>query len=85
MPLPGRGVFPHVGITVSSDMSGDALKSLREGRHDIFIGPHAGAVKAGGIGRETLLVTEVVVVTSASASHAAAIGTSRLNWQAGAC
>ncbi|MYI67469.1 MAG: LysR family transcriptional regulator [Boseongicola sp. SB0673_bin_14] len=65
-------VVPGVDITISSDMFGDALKSLREGQHDIVIGPHAEAAQAGDIKHETLLVTEVVVITSASAPHAAA-------------
>ncbi len=64
--------FPDVDITISSDMFGDALKALREGQHDIVIGPHAGPAKAGDIERETLLTTEVVVITSAAAPHAAA-------------
>jgi len=65
-------VVPDVDITISSDMFGDALKSLREGQHDIVIGPHAEAAKAGDIEHETLLVTEVVVITSAAAPHSAA-------------
>ena len=67
-----RSVFPDVDITISSDMFGDALKSLREGRHDLVIGPHARAAKVGDIVLETLLMTELVVITSASAPHAAA-------------
>lgn len=64
--------FGEVDITISSDMFGDALRSLREGQHDIVIGPHGQAEGIGDIASEKLLSTEIVVITSRDAPHASA-------------
>ncbi len=71
-------VHPEVDITISSDMFGDALKALREGQHDIVIGPHSTSGKGGDITSEDLIRAEIVVITSTRAPHARAKSLSEL-------
>ena len=73
-----NSVHGDVDITISSDMFGDALKALREGQHDIAIGPHSEAAAKGDMMLEELISTEIVVITSARAPHATASSLSEL-------
>ncbi len=67
-----RKSFPDIDIAVSSDLFGNALNALREGRHDIIIGPYAEAEHAGGFDSEELYSTEIAVITGKGAPHAGA-------------
>lgn len=70
--------YSDVDITISSDMFGDALRLLREGQHDIVLGPHGHAETLGDVLVEKLVSTEIVVITSAKAAHASATTLSEL-------
>jgi len=70
--------YPDVDISVSSDLFGDALKALREGQHDLIIGPHGARDTKGEIEIEELITTELVVITSADAPHAQATSLAEL-------
>lgn len=65
-----RKEYPDIDISISSDLFGDAMKGLREGQHDIIIGPHAGAEDLSDVEAESLFTTEVVLITSKHAPHA---------------
>lgn len=67
-----RNFFPDIDIAVSSDLFGNALNGLREGQHDIVIGPYAEAEHAVGFDSKELYATEIAVITGRNAPHAAA-------------
>lgn len=67
-----------VDISVSSDLFGDALKALREGQHDLIIGPHGAQSAKGEIEVEELISTDLVVITASDARHAKASSLSEL-------
>ena len=68
-----RRRFPDVDVTIS-DMFGDALKALREGQHDVVIGPHADVAKAADIEREALEIIDVVVIEQAMEAGSYEVG-----------
>lgn len=67
-----RNFFPDIDIAVSSDLFGNALNGLREGQHDIVIGPYAEAEHAVGFNSKELYMTEIAVITGKNAPHAGA-------------
>lgn len=70
--------YPDVDISVSSDLFGDALKALREGQHDLIIGPHDAEATKGEIEVEQLITADLVIITSTSAHHAKATSLAEL-------
>ena len=67
-----RADYPDIDISIASDLFGDALKALREGHHDIVIGPHDASSDVGDIVAEPLFATRMVVITERNAPHARA-------------
>jgi len=70
--------YEDVDIAISSDLFGDALRALREGQHDIIIGPYGGVGNSADIAAEKLISTEIVLITSANAPHATATSLAEL-------
>lgn len=73
-----RQSYPDIDITISSDLFGDAIESLRQGQNDIVIGPHFDAANASDVETEKLFTTDVVVITSSRAKHASCTSLSEL-------
>ena len=73
-----RADFPDIDITISSDLFGEALRALREGHHDIIIGPYSEAPDVNDVESEELFSTEVAVITAIDAPHASATSLSEL-------
>lgn len=67
-----NAVYRDVDISISSDLFGDALKALREGQHDIILGPGGAYVGATDVEVEELFQTEMVIITSENGPHAKA-------------
>lgn len=65
-----NAVYKDVDITISSDLFGDALKALREGQHDIILGPRGAYASATDVKIEELFETEMVIITSKNGQHA---------------
>jgi len=75
--------FPDIDVAISSSLFGDALKALREGVHDIIVGPHGAEGNQNDLASEELFSTEMVLITSRKAKHANAASLGELldcNW-----
>lgn len=73
-----RKSFPDISMSVASEMFSDALNGLRDGRHDLIIGPFAEASKKSSYVYEKLFSTEVCLITSKNAPHANATSLAEL-------
>ena len=67
-----KASFPDVAVTISSDLFGDALKALREGQHDLILGPTSHNDGNTDLKVEHLLTIEIAIITSRSSPFAKA-------------
>lgn len=65
-----RKTHPGVNVAMSSGLFPNALQPLREGKTDIVIGPAPPVEMARELHIEPLIVTPIVVITSASSQYA---------------